>query len=57
MDDFQVGDVVQLKSGGTLMTVEEIKENRVKCTYFDKDDGFNCQLIDARMLKKQKSSV
>jgi uncharacterized protein YodC (DUF2158 family) len=51
MDDFQIGDVVQLKSGGTLLTIEEIKENKAKCTYFDKQDNFNCQFIDIRMLK------
>jgi len=40
--DFEVGDVVQLKSGGPLMTVEQVGEasmtgeNTVWCVWFEK---------------------
>jgi uncharacterized protein YodC (DUF2158 family) len=35
MDAFAVGDVVQLKSGGQSITVEEIKGNDVTCIWFE----------------------
>lgn len=31
----QVGDVVQLKSGGPQMTVDEVSGEQAGCTYFD----------------------
>jgi len=38
-DDFRSGDLVQLKSGGPMMTVEEVRQEskgtRVWCTWFD----------------------
>ena len=39
-NSFKVGDVVQLKSGGPIMTVSSEAGNRgeVGCTWFDKDD-------------------
>ena len=34
--EFQIGDVVMLKSGGPRMTVESIEsEEKVWCTWFD----------------------
>lgn len=44
--ELKSGDVVQLKSGGPLMTVVEIgkygysDENQAKCTWFDKTKKF-----------------
>lgn len=35
MDNFVVGDVVQLKSGGLEMTVKEIGEKLVICIWSD----------------------
>lgn len=32
---FRVGDVVQLRSGGTRMTVEHIDGDQVACTWFE----------------------
>jgi uncharacterized protein YodC (DUF2158 family) len=37
-DSFKVGDVVQLKSGGPMMTVEEVEERTVFCIWFDKTE-------------------
>ena len=42
MEEFAPGDIVQLKSGGPLMTVEEVgkdsltEEDTVWCTWFEK---------------------
>ena len=33
--DFRIGDVVQLRSGGTRMTVEHIDGDQVACTWFE----------------------
>ena len=33
--DFSVGDVVQLRSGGTRMTIEHIDGDQVACTWFE----------------------
>lgn len=35
-NNFKVGDVVQLNSGGSAMTVEEIEGNYVSCVWFEK---------------------
>jgi uncharacterized protein YodC (DUF2158 family) len=37
MMEFAIGDVVQLKSGGPRMTVEEIVDRCVTCSWFDKE--------------------
>lgn len=33
--DFKPGDVVQLKSGGETMTVEEVGDDYVSCVWFN----------------------
>ena len=33
--EFMVGDVVQLRSGGTRMTIEHIDGDQVACTWFE----------------------
>ena len=33
--EFRVGDVVQLRSGGTRMTIEHINDDQVACTWFE----------------------
>ena len=35
INELQVGDVVQLKSGGTRMTVEAINGDDVTCVWFE----------------------
>ena len=34
--EFKVGDVVQLKSGGPLMTVNKVGSGEIGCQWFDK---------------------
>ena len=34
----KIGDVVILKSGGPRMTVEEMKNKKVKCRWFDNNN-------------------
>ena len=54
--EFQPGDVVQMKSGGPQMTVELISEDKVHCSWFDKntlcEKDFNKEI-----LKKYKPNV
>jgi len=33
--NFKTGDVVQLKSGGTIMTIEEIEDDSAHCVWSD----------------------
>lgn len=35
---FQIGEVVELKSGGPDMTIEAIEELKAKCVWFNKAD-------------------
>lgn len=35
--EFKPGDIVQLKSGGPTMTVQEIDDGGVFCVWFDKN--------------------
>ena len=37
-EDFEVGDVVRLKSGGPNMTVDNASSSRIICTWFDEAD-------------------
>jgi uncharacterized protein YodC (DUF2158 family) len=37
MADFKIGDVVQLKSGGPIMTVTRVDDGLIDCVYFNKE--------------------
>lgn len=37
MENILVGDTVQLKSGGSVMTVESIDEGGINCIWFSDD--------------------
>ena len=62
--EIKCGDVVQLKSGGPLMTVEDIGnynyggggENQAKCTWFEKtkkyQDVFSLEALKVVKLEK-----
>jgi uncharacterized protein YodC (DUF2158 family) len=49
-DTFVVGDVVQLKSGGQSMTVEEVDGADVSCVWFDGKNRLR-HTFDAATLK------
>ncbi|ALK10254.1 YodC family protein [Blastochloris viridis] len=36
---FEVGDIVQLKSGGPLLTVSTVDKNAIHCVYFSDEAG------------------
>ncbi|MFA5849925.1 MAG: DUF2158 domain-containing protein [Bacteroidales bacterium] len=38
MREFKVGDTVKLKSGGPIMTINEINGNEISCQWFDKKE-------------------
>ena len=38
---FQIGDVVQLKSGGPKMTIAAVKSDRAICVWFNKRDAYH----------------
>lgn len=38
-----IGNKVQLKSGGPIMTIKEFRDpNHVRCQWFDSDDKLQC---------------
>lgn len=51
--NWNVGDVVKLKSGGPAMTVEKAEPGRITCLWFNhKDYSFGSILIEAGALAK-----
>ncbi|MBD8008758.1 YodC family protein [Acinetobacter pecorum] len=49
---FNVGEVVQLKSGGPLMTVSETNDaGVVECTWFNSENNIQKQAFNQEMLK------
>lgn len=59
MSDFNKGDQVKLKSGGPVMTVQNIgdygplgPEEGVSCTWFDAKHVRNEHVFDAAVLEK-----
>ncbi|MCS4505628.1 DUF2158 domain-containing protein [Arhodomonas aquaeolei] len=58
-EQFEVGDVVELNSGGEVMTVEEIDDGYVSCVWFEGKQVQRATFAEG-MLKKstrQKASV
>jgi uncharacterized protein YodC (DUF2158 family) len=53
---FGIGDVVQLKSGGPLMTVEAVSEDNVTCVWNDKEDQILTQTYNRRIFKTAPAS-
>jgi uncharacterized protein YodC (DUF2158 family) len=49
---FKVGEVVQLKSGGPKMTVQNIQGNEVWCTWFDEQKKPQRHWFAPEMLEK-----
>lgn len=54
--EFSIGDVVQLKSGGPKMTVIDVG-NKIRCGFFNKNDDTGVLLVYPEALKKASSSV
>ena len=53
MDNLQIGDVVQLKSGGPTMTVHQVNNDRsVICQWFDRDGALKTEPFQPAQLKK-----
>ncbi len=59
MSDFQVGDVIILKSGGPAMTVSELvedfrtKEPLLRCTWFDDRNNLQHSNFSPLIVKPQ----
>lgn len=51
---FEIGDTVQLKSGGVKMTIHNTRQggSEVNCIWSDKDDVVHKEWIRAGVLKK-----
>jgi uncharacterized protein YodC (DUF2158 family) len=53
MDNLQVGDVVQLKSGGPAMTINRVlSDQSFACQWFDKDGALKNGMFQSAQLKK-----
>ena len=50
-EEFKVDDVVRLKSGSPEMTIANIKEDDIGCTWFQ-DNIFKSYIFDKKMLIK-----
>lgn len=48
---FQPGDVVQLKSGGTLMTVSKVMDAGAYCTWFDETGAMQGRVLPEATLQ------
>ncbi|KOX63847.1 hypothetical protein AA303_17255 [Pseudomonas psychrophila] len=63
MSGFQKGDVVQLKSGGPKMTIQDLgdygptgPEDGASCVWFEKDKRQDC-VFDVDVLKKPSTPI
>ena len=56
-DAFVVGDVVQLKSGGEAMTIEEIDDDDISCVWFEGKRVQRATFVAATLKKYVRSPV
>ena len=54
MQPFMAGEVVQLKSGGPKMTVENIAHGKVFCQWFDENNNLQRNMFAPESLEKVK---
>ena len=54
-EDFNVGDVVRLKSGGPNMTVDNASSTRLICAWFDAANAYQSHGFDQGALEKVPS--
>lgn len=53
--ELKVGDIVQLKSGGPKMTIENIRDGEICCTWFDAQGARQFSHFDPRVLRVSPS--
>ena len=51
-EDFNVGDIVKLKSGGPDMTVDSASSSRIICVWFDAGNAYHMRNFDQGALEK-----
>lgn len=49
---FQLGEVVRLKTGGSLMTIEKISDDLISCAWFDTADHLQRDSFRQECLKR-----
>jgi uncharacterized protein YodC (DUF2158 family) len=55
--EIEIGDLVKLKSGSPIMTVNSrIKGNEYMCVYFDSDGNAKSIILDSKTLIKVSSN-
>lgn len=52
---FKQGDIVELKSGSDLMTVQSINGDSIECVWFDQKRKLQTNVFKAGMLEKAES--
>ncbi len=55
--DLKNGDVVALKSGGPKMTIENINNGNVSCTWYDKDNNLHRDTFNEKALDICEGSI
>ncbi|MBB5722179.1 uncharacterized protein YodC (DUF2158 family) [Loktanella ponticola] len=51
--NFQVGDIVQLRSGGPNMTIESCEGDDVRCVWFDGNSREMALFVGATLVKSE----
>jgi uncharacterized protein YodC (DUF2158 family) len=54
--DYQIGDVVELKSGGPDMTVTEVRGAFVSCKWFDYEQHLQSDYFKQTVLRRSPTS-
>ncbi|WP_353176170.1 DUF2158 domain-containing protein [Salinisphaera sp. T5B8] len=55
-ESFKAGDVVQLKSGGVPMTVEEVEGENISCVWFEGKKSHRQTFVSATLKKFRPAS-
>jgi uncharacterized protein YodC (DUF2158 family) len=55
--EWKVGDTVQLKSGGPVMTINKIINTHIHCSWFDGKNVLNHGVFDPNALQKGGGAV
>jgi uncharacterized protein YodC (DUF2158 family) len=57
MAEFKKGDVVMLKSGGLLLTVEKVEGDGIHCVYMDYEGLHSVPVLPAEAFKRSEKDV